>query len=95
MTAPLQMDTTATSDHSSIQEVWKLLEQGSNISIKSSTSDAVAGKLVTNEGDLEIFGEPIKTREVTRGRGMKKSSTKLPLKKKEQKKAIRNYNQRD
>ena len=88
------MDTASSGDHSSIQEVWKLLEQGSNISIKSSTSEAVAGE-PNNEGYLEIFGKPIKTRVATRGKMMKKSSTKLPLKKKEQKKAVRNYNHRD
>lgn len=82
------------SDHSSIQEVWKLLEQGSNISIKSSTSEVVAGKPY-KESDLEIFGESIKTRMETGGKMTKKLSTKLPLKKKEKNKTIRNYNQRD
>lgn len=94
------VETTASED-SSLREVWKLLENGSNISIKSAISDVqdVEEDLRRSggKGDLQILGEPIKQATQRVEIATKKATTKFPVKKRQSNKKapIRNYNQRD
>ena len=80
------------SEHSSLKEVWKLLEQD-NISIQSSNANNIESRSKISPGDsFQIVGVPITGNE--RDKPIKLPSSKTVIQNKRKKKMIRNYNDR-
>uniref|UniRef100_A0A7M5V707 Uncharacterized protein n=1 Tax=Clytia hemisphaerica TaxID=252671 RepID=A0A7M5V707_9CNID len=73
------------SENSSLREVWKLLEEGSHISIPSS--------IEVEKDELMIAGKPLE-RQQKSTLSVRNVAIKLPASKKKQQRNIRNYNER-